>query len=84
MHAVKSVKKGFQWGGKQQQDFKALKGKISLALVLALPNLRHPFKIQTDASDYVMGAVLLEHGKPITFHSENFNGAVNNYPTYDK
>ena len=25
MHAVKSVKKGFQWGGKQQQAFEALK-----------------------------------------------------------
>ena len=59
MHAVTSVKKGFQWGGKQQQDFKALKDNISLAPVLALPNLRQPFEIQTDASDYAMGAVLL-------------------------
>ena len=31
-----------------------------------------------------MGAVLLQHGKPIAFHSETFNGAVVNYPTYDK
>jgi hypothetical protein len=31
-----------------------------------------------------MGAVLLQHGKPICFHSETFNGAVINYPTYDK
>jgi len=28
MHAVTSVKKGFQWGGKQQQDFESLKDKI--------------------------------------------------------
>ena len=59
MHAVTSVKKGFQWGGKQQQAFEALKDKINLAPVLALPNLRQPFEIQTDASDYAMGAVLL-------------------------
>ena len=53
-------------------------------LVLALPNLRQTFKIQTDASDYAMGTILLQHGKPITFHLETFNGVVTNYPTYDK
>jgi hypothetical protein len=31
-----------------------------------------------------MGAVLLQYGKPICFHSETFNGAMINYPTYDK
>ena len=41
-------------------------------------------EIQTDASDYAMGAVLLQHGKPIAFHYETFNGVVVNYPTYDK
>jgi hypothetical protein len=61
-----------------------LKKKISLAPVLALPNLRHPFEIQTYASHYAMGVVLLQHGKPICFHSKTFNGVVINYPTYDK
>ena len=79
-----SVKQGFQWGGKQQHAFDTLKEKISSAPVLALPNLRQPFEIQTDASNYAMGAVLLQYGKPICFHSETFNGAVINYPTYDK
>ena len=78
------MKKGFQWGGKQQQDFEALKYNISLATVLALPNLRQSFEIQTDASDYAMGTVLLQHGNPIDFHSETFNGVVTNYHTYDK
>ena len=26
----------------------------------------------------------MQHGKPISFHSEIFNGDVANYPTYDK
>ena len=79
-----SVKQVFQWGGKQQKAFDTLKEKISSMPLLALPNLRQPFEIQTDASNYAMGAVLLQHGKPICFHSETFNGAVINYPTYDK
>ena len=49
-----------------------------------LPDLRQPFEIQTYASDYAMGAVLMQHGNPIPFHSEIFNGSVTNYPTYDK
>jgi hypothetical protein len=84
LHAVTSVKQVFQWGGKQQKAFDTLKETISSAPVLALPNLRQPFEIQTDASNYAMGAVLLQHGKPICFHSETFNGVVINYPTYDK
>ena len=43
-----------------------------------------PFEIQTDASDYAMGVVLLQHGKPIAFHYETFNGVVVNYPKYDQ
>ena len=46
--------------------------------------MRKPFEIQTNASDYAMGAVLLQRGKPIAFHSETFNGVVINYPTYKK
>ena len=79
-----SVKQFFQWGGKQQRDFDTLKEKINSTPVLALPNLRQPFEVQTDASNYAMGAVLLQHGKPICFHSETFNGSMINYPTYDK
>jgi len=61
-----------------------LKEKINTTPVLALPDLRQLFEIQTNASDYTMGVVLMQHGKPICFHSETFNGVVINYPTYDK
>jgi hypothetical protein len=84
LHAVTSIKQVFQWGGKQQKYFDALKEKISSAPVFTLPDLRQPFEIQTYASNYAMGVVLLQHGKPICFHSENFNGVVINYPRYDK
>jgi hypothetical protein len=84
LYVVTSIKQVFQWGGKQHKYFHALKENISLAPVLALPNLRHPFEIQTYARNYAMGEVLLQHGKPICFNSENFNGVVINYPTKDK
>jgi hypothetical protein len=40
LHALTSVNKVFQWGGKQQKAFDTLKEKISSAPVLALPDLQ--------------------------------------------
>ena len=65
----------FQWGGKHQKAFNTLKEKISTTPILALLDLQRPFEIQTDASDYAMGEVLTQHGKPICYHSETFNPA---------
>ena len=80
LHELTSVKKVFQWGGKQQKSFHSLKEKISSTPVLSLPDLRQSFEIQADAIEYAMGTVLMQHGKPIYFHSKTFNGAVIKYP----
>ena len=40
--------------------------------------------METNASDYTMGDILLQEGKPICYHFEKFSGAILNYPTYDK
>jgi len=61
-----------------------LREKISTASVLALLDLQRPFEIETDASDYAMGAMLTQHRKLICYHSETFNPVVVNYPTHDK
>eukprot|EP00253_Pinus_taeda_P021300 PITA_21300 len=84
LHALTSVKKVFHWGDVQHKSFDALKQEISSAPVLALLDLRQPFEIQIDASDYAMGAILMQHKKPISFHSKFFNGVVTKNPTYDK
>jgi hypothetical protein len=78
------VKQVFQWGGRQQKSFETLKEKISTVLVLALPDIQQPFEIETNASGYAMGVVLMQKKKPICYHSEKFSQAVINYPTYDK
>jgi hypothetical protein len=55
-----SVKQVFQWGGKQLKDFETLKENIRTTPILALPYLQQPFEIQTDASGYAMGVVLMQ------------------------
>jgi hypothetical protein len=78
------VKNTFHWGEKKQKSFDTLKEKISTAPVLALSNIQQPFEIEIDAKRYTMGAVLIKYRKPIYYHSETFNQAIVNYPTYDK
>jgi hypothetical protein len=84
LHALISVKNTFQWEGKQHKSFDTLKENISTTPVLALPNLQHPFEIETNVIGYAMGALLMQYHKPICYHYETFNQAVVNYPTYDK
>lgn len=84
LHTLTGVKQAFQWGGKKEKSFNALKEKIRTTLVLSLPNLQQPFEIETDANGYAMGVVLMQKRKPVCYHSETFSQDVVNYPTYDK
>jgi hypothetical protein len=52
--------------------------------VLFLPDIQQPFEIETNASDYVVGAVLSQHGHPMAYHSETLSDIVWKYPTYEK
>jgi hypothetical protein len=84
LHAITASGNSFRLGKNQQKAFDELKGKISQAPVLALPNLQKPFEVEIDASRYAMGVVLMQGGRLVCYHSEVCHGAVFNYPTYDK
>jgi hypothetical protein len=77
-------KEKFVWGQSQQQVFNYLNQRLCSTLVLSLPSLQKPFEIETDASDYVVGIVLTQHGHPMSYHSETLSDVVCKYPTYDK
>jgi hypothetical protein len=74
----------FVWGMSQQQAFNDLKKSLCSSPILSLPYLKHPFEIETDASDYAMGIVLTQHGHPMAYNSETLSDVVRKYPTYDK
>ena len=50
------------WCESQQKSFGELKHRLCSAPVLTLPDLQQPFEIETDASDYAIGAVLTQQG----------------------
>jgi hypothetical protein len=66
----------FVWGKEQQRAFDDLKHRLCSGLVLSFPNMQQPFEIETDASDYVVGAVLTKHGHPVAYHSETLSDTV--------
>src|SRR5947209_6470903 len=50
---------------------------------------RKPTRVETDASDYALGAVLTqqqedEEWRPVFYHSRKFSGAELNYDTFNK
>jgi hypothetical protein len=69
-------KEKFAWCQSQQQDFDDLKQRLCSSPVLSLPDLQQPFVIETDASDYVVGVVLTQHGHPVAYHSETLSNVV--------
>jgi hypothetical protein len=64
-------KEGFTWNDDAAADFNALKGAMTSAPVLALPNFAKPFIVECDASTYGFGSVLVQDGHPIAFYSKS-------------
>jgi hypothetical protein len=54
------AKETFFWSESQQKAFKYLKLHLFSPTMLTLPDLQQPFEIETDATDYAIGAVLTQ------------------------
>lgn len=61
---------------KHEDTFKLLKRKILEASVLALLNLQKQFDVETNTSNYALGEILKQDGKPIEYYSKMFQAIV--------
>lgn len=78
-----------EWTPQCEAAFQLIKDKISHAPVLAPPDPDRPFVIETDASDFGIGAVLLQHGEdnhqhPIAFESKKLSDTERRYPAQER
>jgi hypothetical protein len=71
----------WKWGPEQQAAFEEMKRVISKETLLNYPDFNKTFHIYTDASDYQLGGVIMQEGKPLAFYSRKLNNAQKNYTT---
>ncbi|KAL5581856.1 hypothetical protein UlMin_014298 [Ulmus minor] len=73
----------WDWGIVCEADFQELKNAMMRDPVLALPDISKPFEVQTDASDFALGGVLLQEGHPVAYESRKLSGAERRYTCQD-
>ncbi|KAL0411995.1 UNVERIFIED_CONTAM: Transposon Tf2-11 polyprotein [Sesamum latifolium] len=52
--------------------------------VLALPDMSKPFVVETDASDFALGGILMQDGHPVAFESRKLKDVERRYSVYEK
>jgi hypothetical protein len=78
-----------EWNVEADQTFETLKKAFTTAPILMHPNFQKLFCLETDASDFALGAVLSQPNKdgrlhPVAFHSQKFIAIEINYEIHDK
>jgi len=88
LHKLTRKNVSFNWGPDQQKPFDKLKELFTSAPFLRNPDCNKPFVIETDASNFAVGAILSQEfdGQlhPIAYISSSLTKSEKNYPIYDK
>jgi RNase H-like domain found in reverse transcriptase/Integrase zinc binding domain len=74
----------FTWTAECQHAFDEMRRIIAEDVLLVYPDVNQPFDIYTDASDYQMGAAIIQNGRPVAYWSRKLSDAQRNYSTMEK
>ena len=73
----------FIWTPECEENFQALKHKLTTAPVLVLPEPNELFEVYCDASLKGLGCVLMQHQNVVAYASRQLRPHEMNYPTHD-
>ncbi|KAK3038626.1 hypothetical protein RJ639_027289 [Escallonia herrerae] len=76
--------KTWEWSKRCQTAFEGLKEAVTEEPILALPDHTKVFELQTNASDFAIGGVLMQEGHPIAFESRKLNDTEWRYTVQEK
>jgi len=79
----------WKWNLEAERAFRKLKERFTMAPILAHFDATKPVIIESDASDFAIGAILSQRDSenrlhPVAFHSRKFTPAEINYEIHDK
>lgn len=89
LHLLTRKEVPFQWTEKCEAAFKELKQRLVTAPILAHYDPEAPTRVETDASDGVMGGVLSQQGRdlfwhPVAYFSKTMDQAQRRYDIHDR
>ena len=89
MNATTSTKKKFEWTAEAQTEFEKLKQLLTTAPILHNADYKKKFYLHCDASNFGIGAVLVQLSDdgaemPVSFFSKKLNKSQRNYSVTEK
>lgn len=89
-HGTGAKKRAVMWNDACEISFKKLKNMLTSPPLLLLPNMSKAFRIECDASDFGVGAVLLQQDDktsewlPIAYESKKLSSAEQKFPAQER
>ncbi len=74
----------YEWEGACDKAFETLKGILVKAPVLKLPDFDKDFEIHFDASDFAIGGILVQEGRPVAFENKKLSEMERRWSTHEK
>jgi hypothetical protein len=74
----------YEWEEACDEAFEILKGILVKVPVLKLPDFNKEFEIHSDASNFAIGGVLVQEGRPVAFESKKLSEMERRWPTHEK